>query len=139
MNIFQLMYKICGECEKKHTKQWRIVAGYAIEMLDHICIGNYDCGQFPVNGNSNISDINRNILVNHCRAEKEYKGQLDRLCHEVSFGGNFECYNWDLAERFGLKPERWQSKGIELLERQAFYIKKAVQMIEREVKHEMDK
>lgn len=116
---------------RKATKKLLIVLGYALEMLDKICIGEYKYGTFPIDGHNNAKDITRNVLVNHCRAEQDYKNQLNRLCHEVSFGGNFECYNWDLAERLGLKPERWQYKGVELLEKQGFYIKKAVLLIER--------
>ena len=116
---------------KKANKKLLIVLGYALEMLNHICEGAYIYGECDIDGHSDAKDITRNVLVNHCRAEQDYKNQLEKLCLEVSYGGNFECYNWDLAERLGLKPERWQYKGVELLKRQAFYIKKAVLLIEK--------
>lgn len=114
-----------------HSQKWRIMAGYALDMLDAVVRGEYEYGTFPVNGENDAKDLTRNVLVNHCRAEQDYKGRLTALCRDVSFGGNFECYNWELAERLGLKPERWQARGMELLERQASFIRWAVLYIER--------
>lgn len=137
MTVYDLykQVQICIDTEffkgKKTSRNLLIVLGYAREMLEKIWLGEFCYGTFPIDGLSDAKDLTRNVLVNHCRAEEDYKNQLDRLCHEVSFGGNFECCNWNLAQRFGLKADRWQYRGAELLEKQAFYIKHAVLLIER--------
>ncbi len=119
-----------GRC-RHISKKKSIMLGYAVDMLDTICKGEMNYGKNAVNKNSDAKELTYNVLLNHCRGEEDFCGRLLELCRTASFGGNFECYNYNLAYRLRLKPERWAERGPELLERQASFIAWAVKYIER--------
>lgn len=117
--------------EKGTSKKKTIMLGYALDMLDKIRRGEMNYGKNAVNKDSDAKELTYNVLLNHCRGEQDFCGHLLELCREVSFGGNFERYNYNLAYRLGLKPERWAERGLELLDRQASFLAWAVKYIER--------
>lgn len=85
----------------KARSQWaRAVKGYALEMLENVRTdrGDLPMGQVRIGTlinhiEGNPYAVTRAVLNTHCL-------DIDRLCHDVSWGGNFRIYNDELADTF---------------------------------------
>lgn len=128
--------------EGTRSKWDRAVMGYALEMLENVRtdrgdlpIGQVRIGTLINHVEGNAYAVSRAVLNTHCQ-------EIDRLCYEASWGGNFRIYNDELADTFytpsvkrratrvdgSVNPE---VNGRHLLDRQARAIYRALLVIAR--------
>lgn len=103
MTIKELNEKICAEnprsCWEKGVKS------YAIEILENLTVDNCHIGENTVFESVKLSD-----LLNHVDAENL---GIWKTCNAVSWGGNFEIYDTEIARRLCTPSELKKTRNGE--------------------------
>jgi hypothetical protein len=135
MNANRLYEKIKGRAKPRSTFG-KAVLGFAEQMLESICIGNYD----DVNGESDVTELNVGHLICHKEAEdipldRRYDDgevfKVKRLCREASYGGNFDIYTDTIVENLYPPSKRTRKAAETCLDKQADALYKAVCLVKR--------
>lgn len=139
MTIQQLRDAVANE--KQRSTYDRGVQGYALEMLDAVICGEY---HDQMTKDSPAKTLTAALLLNHVGGCHMFIGMFRcadarQLCLDVSWGGNFEIYDEDIARRLCppsvLKRTKngkktWR-KDYPWLDAQAEALHRALMMIQR--------
>lgn len=128
--------------EKTRSKWDRAVKDYALEMLENVRTDRGDLPMGQVRIGTLINHVKGNAYAVTRAAFNMNCQEIDRLCHDVSWGGNFRIYNDELADTFYTPSAKRHATrkdgsvnpevgGRHLLDRQARAIFRALLVIAR--------